>query len=246
MFVTLISVSNQQSYNFLSVANTALMFPLLFLLLTIMTHLPYSPRPERVLLRLLKRYFHSATYLLSQPARAQASQTSAWRKAFHRQEIASLPAKLNAWAGHAKPAVLGAASVQQLPALVASVKALSLRQQELQEARALPQSPLLRAALTADMEAWRQRMIEALQLLSADPTQGRTLVRNRLDERLAQLEKLIARALNENEGDGLSAADRENFYRLLGAYRGTSEALLDFAGLTSTVDWDPCYQERFA
>jgi uncharacterized membrane protein YccC len=243
MMLTLIAVSNEQSYNFLSVANTALMFPLLFLLLTIMTYLPYSPRPERALLRLLKRYFHSAAYLLSQPATAQATR---WRHAFHRQEITAVPAKLNAWAGHVDPAVLGAASVQQLPALLASLQALSLRQQELMEARALPQSSLLEAALTDDMQAWRRRVIDALERLADDPSQGRTLARAGLDQRLQQLEKKIAQTMNENPEQGLTAPERENFYRLLGAYRGTSEALLDFAGLAATVDWQPCYEERFA
>jgi hypothetical protein len=40
--------------------------------------------------------------------------------------------------------------------------------------------------------------------------------------------------------------DEQNFYRLLGAYRSTSEALLDFAQQAARVDWNPWYQERFA
>ena len=65
MFVTIASISNEQSYNFLSVANTALMFPLIFLLLAITAYIPCSPRPERAFVRLLGRYFRSSEYLMS-------------------------------------------------------------------------------------------------------------------------------------------------------------------------------------
>ena len=48
MFVIIISVSNEQSYSFLSVANTALMFSLIFLLLgAIIAYTPFRPGPER-------------------------------------------------------------------------------------------------------------------------------------------------------------------------------------------------------
>jgi uncharacterized membrane protein YccC len=247
MFVVIISVSNQQSYSFLSVANTALMFPLLFLLISIVAYIPYSSRPERALLQLLRRYFRSAEFLVSQSTTAgKKTALEARRDAFHRQELATLPAKLNAWAAHADPAALGAPSVQQLPALVNSLQALTYRLQELQEVRGLPQSALLAAALTENMRAWRQRIIEAFQHLSEDPSYRKTLLRARLDERLEQLEKHIEECLDKTDGSSVSHAEQQNFYRLLGAYRGTSEALLDFADRAANVDWEPWYEERFA
>ena len=45
MFVVIASISNEQSYNFLSVANTALMFPLIFLIFAITAYIPFSPTP---------------------------------------------------------------------------------------------------------------------------------------------------------------------------------------------------------
>ncbi len=44
----------------------------------------------------------------------------------------------------------------------------------------------------------------------------------------------------------MSVAEQENIYRLLGAYRGTSLALLDFANVAGNVDWTPWHEERFA
>ena len=246
MFVSLISVSNQQSYSFLGVANTALMFSLLFLLLNIVSYLPFSPRPERNILRLLKRYFRSANFLLSQPAGGSSSRFSVWREAYHRQEIATLPGKIATWGGQANPAFLGEATVQQLPAMISSMQALSFRQQELFEVRKLPQSPRLVAALEEDMQAWRQRVLGVLDELSRDPSHGRKLRRDGLDEKLARVEKRVKELLNESPGEELQPEYRGNFYRLLGAYRGSSEALLDFARLCDKVDWAPWFEERFA
>jgi uncharacterized membrane protein YccC len=246
MLLSLIAVSNQQSYSFLGVANNALMFSLLYLLVNIVSYLPYSPRPERNILRLLKRYFRSADFLLAQPAAGSSSGYAAWREAYHLQEIATLPGKIATWGGQANPAFLGDASVQQLPAMIASMQALSFRQQELFEVRKLPQSPQLVAALEEDMQAWRQRVLTALDLLSKDPSQGRKLRRVRLDEQLARIEKRVKELINESTGEELKPEYRGNFYRLLGAYRGSSEALLDFAQLCDKVDWTPWFEERFA
>jgi hypothetical protein len=246
MLVTLISVSNQQTYSFLSVANTALMWPLVLLLLSVISHLPYSPRPERVLLRLLTRYFCSAEFILSQSAGGSKSTLASRREDFHRQELASLPGKLNTWVAHADPQVLGSASVQQLPGLVNSLQALSYRLQELQEVRGLPQSTQLTNALKTDMLAWRERVLDIMQQLSRDPAYRKTLERDHLDNRLAGVESHIKQYLDGEAGTQLSSADEQNFYRLLGAYRGTSEALLDFAQQAAKVDWTPWYEERFA
>jgi uncharacterized membrane protein YccC len=246
MLVTLMSVSNQQTYNFLSVANTALMFPLLFLLLTVVSYLPYSPRPERALLRLLTRYFRSAEFLLSQPTGGDTTAAVSRREDFHRQELASLPGKLSAWVAHADPKVLGSESIEQLPALVSRLQALSYRLQELQEVRSLPQSAHLATALKTDMLAWRERVLDIMQQLPKDPAHRKRLERDHLDTLLTGLEKRIEQFFDGTAGRELSSADEQNFYRLLGAYRGTSEALLDFAQQAAKVDWNPWYQERFA
>jgi hypothetical protein len=60
------------------------------------------------------------------------------------------------------------------------------------------------------------------------------------------LEKRIAQCLDNNPRRELSSTEAQNFYRLLGAYRGTSEALLDFAQQAKRIDWTPWHEERFA
>jgi hypothetical protein len=96
------------------------------------------------------------------------------------------------------------------------------------------------------MQAWRQQVIEAFQYLSADPSYRKKRIRGRLNKKLAQFEEHIEAQLDGADGVSLSLADQENAYRLLGAYRGVSQALLDFAIVAGNVDWTPWYEERFA
>jgi hypothetical protein len=126
------------------------------------------------------------------------------------------------------------------------LQALSYRLQELQEVRSLPQSAHLSTALKTDMLAWRERVLDIMQQLSENPAYRERLERSRLDNILAGVESRIEQCLDGSANAKLSSEDEQNFYRLLGAYRGTSEALLDFDQQAAKVDWAPWYEERFA
>ena len=83
-------------------------------------------------------------------------------------------------------------------------------------------------------------------MLAADPSQSQRIGRERLKGRLDTVEKRITELLNDPDFETPGREKRGNFYRLLGAYRGSSEALLDFAERGAKVDWTPWYEERFA
>ncbi|MFC1773625.1 FUSC family protein [Pseudomonadota bacterium] len=250
MFVTIASISNEQSYNFLSVANTALMFPLIFLLLAVTAYIPWSPRPERAFVRLLGRYFRSSEYMMS-AVRWDQPQAATWRerweKAFHAREIATLPAKLGTWSPHLDNWVLSDASPEQVQALMTSLQSLTYRMQQLVEQGDSPQAPYLVQHLLEDFRAWRLGIQAVLQGLAQNPAgaEGDAL-RARLDSVLERLEDKIKTALNTTAEGQFSDQDAEEFYRLLGAYRGVSEALVDYADNADAIDWEPWREERFA
>lgn len=249
MFVTIISVSNQQTYSFLSVANTALMFPLGFLLLAITAHIPLSPQPERAFLRLLGRFFRSCEYLMS-TMRWDPSKTPTrrdrWKKALHAREVATLPRKLATWSSAIDTRRLRHTSSQQVLALIISLEGLSHRVHELVEARDTPQADFLVQELLDDIRAWRLRVQRAFQILLADPSAGRQRsFRNKLAEILSHLERRIEKTMNKAREEQVSEAHGENFYRLLGAFRGVSEALVDFAEHANEIDWVRLREARF-
>jgi len=249
MFVVVTSITNEQTYSFLTVANTALMFPLVFLLLAVSTYFPFDLRPKWALQRLLGRFFRSGEYLLStmrwDPQRSP-SRLDRWRKAYHARELASLPQKLSAWARFIDTKALPGTSAEQVQALVTSLQALTYRMQELLEARANPHAEFIIQELLQDIRAWRLRVQEAFGRLSRDPASGdNQRARAILEDILGRLEARVEETLNKASEEQLSAQDREHFYRLLGAFRGLSETLIGYVANAAAIDWVRWREARF-
>jgi hypothetical protein len=59
------------------------------------------------------------------------------------------------------------------------------------------------------------------------------------------MEQRIDATIEQADRETLSNEDGENFYRLLGAYRGVSEAAVAYAGNAATIDWAEWSEEKF-
>jgi uncharacterized membrane protein YccC len=249
MFVLVAGISNEQSYSFLSVANTALMFPLVFAILALTANVPFPARAEKVYLRLLGRFFRSASYLLTtMPWGITETPTrlARWRMAYHRREIAGLPQKLATWGKAVDAKTLAGTTPEQIQTLTTTLQALSYRLQELLDAREAPQAePVVRALLT-DVRAWRLRLLEVFDAWSRETTaEPAQRLREGLSSRLAQLEQRVAETMNRAAEGELDDADKERLYRLLGAYRGLSEAGLNHAIAAEGIPWGAWRESRF-
>ena len=249
MFVTLASISNEQTYSFLKIANNALMFAILFLILNITEHVPFSLRPERAFLRLRGRFFRSCKYLMSTMrlnSQRNVTRNERWKTAFHAREVSTLPRKLGAWVPRIDTKAMSGTSPQQVQAVVTSMQGLTYRMQELLEERGHPQAPFLVQELRADIEAWHLRVQENFQRLSEDlAVEENETFRSKLNGILNRLEKNITGTLEKTAQGKISDREGENFYRLLGALRGVSEALVDSVGSISMIDWAQWKEERF-
>jgi hypothetical protein len=69
--------------------------------------------------------------------------------------------------------------------------------------------------------------------------------RSRLDAMLERLERQSKKAVSEADPADLSTRENENSIRLLGAFRGVSEALLNFALQAGGIDWARLREARF-
>ena len=249
MFVSIASISNQQSYSFMVVATNVLMWSLVFLLLSVTAYFPITLHPEKSFLRLLGRYFRSCSYLLSDMHRdLQHDETGygRWRKAFHLSEISSLPVKLGAWARFLDFKLLPGTSSQQVQGIVTSLQELTGRIRELHEESSSRQTPLVAQELREEVLSWRISAQKVFVQLGCDPVSGeRETFRTRLDEIMGRLEARIKETLDQAAEGQLSAHDGENMYRLLGAYRGVSESMVRYAGNTGAIKWEPWREERF-
>jgi hypothetical protein len=249
IFVTMTGISNVQSYSFLSLANTALMFTLVFAILALAAYVPASPQPEKAFVRLLRRFFRSCEYLVStlgwDPAR-RPTRLERWRRSYHAAQIATLPQRISLWARSIDPELLAGTTPEQIQALTADIQALSYRMQETLEARAGVRRRLAGPAAQDEVDSWRAALREVFRRLSLDPDAAdHAGFRTRLDAKLERLEAHIEAALNQADATSIPPAEAELAYRLLGAHRGLSEAVIAFAKQTAGIDWARLREARF-
>jgi hypothetical protein len=247
LFVVVANVSNEQQYSFLAVANVVLAILVIFLILEVSAHIPFSPRPEKAFLRLLGRFFGSCERLLIEAdRRGDTAWLDRWRMKYHLLQVQSVPAKLGAWARFMDPKVL-ATDPETVGVLLATVQSLSRRMVDLQEQRRLPQAAFILNEMREDVHAWRDGVVRGLQRPSYHPaSEARSDLRATLDTLVDHLESRIMETVNKAHGIQIEEREEVNFYRLLGAYRSFSEALVDYSERSAVIDWTRWREERFA
>ena len=250
-FLVLISVQNEQSYNFAAYANSVAMIMLAVSLLVVMSYIPTSPRPEKVFLRLFARFFRHLDILLSRMAldwEEKAGMSDRLRVSFYRGDLMDLSQKLVAAGRQIDSRNFPDNSPQKVQVLVTSLTALAFRMKELVDSRESPQAARLVRELLDDLRAWRLAVQEQIRLWADDPQAAARQgvdVQDRLDQRLARLEARVEETFKKIGEGELDAKDYENFYRLLGNFRGLSEAGVAFVGVAKTVNWEQWREARF-
>jgi uncharacterized membrane protein YccC len=245
LLVLQMGVTNEQTYNFLDLANLAVVSLLIFSTVAVATYFPVSFRPEHVFRRLLGRFFRTCRYLCETLAWDPTPRPNLWRRlrrtaALH--DLARIPGKLVLWRSG-----LSQSSPEQAQALIDSLQALAYRIQDLVEARRLPLSPVLVRELTMPVRAWRLGLQDILRALSHQPEAAD------FDDYRAQLDAVMGRLEGQVEAAVAAAADEAsmsvpetgNSFRLLGAFRGVAEALVTFARQAKGIEWIQLREDRF-
>lgn len=102
--------------------------------------------------------------------------------------------------------------------------------------------------LQDDVRAWRLLIEKEFGLWAASPetaVESGADIPDRLAKRLAILETRIKETF-ALEGKGtLNSDDYENFYRLLGSYRGLSESGAKYIQIGGKIDWVHWQEGRF-
>jgi hypothetical protein len=161
-------------------------------------------------------------------------------------DLTRVPGKLATWGSVLPAAALSQCTAEQVQALIDSVQALAYRMQDLIEARATPQSQVLVLELLAEVRVWRVGLQDIFRNLSQHPEAANLAdFRSRLDAMLKRLEGQIEKAVAGANQASISTRETENSFRLLGAFRGVSEALVNFARQAGGIDWARLREARF-
>jgi hypothetical protein len=217
--------------------------------LAVATYFPVSFRAEHVFLRLLSRFFRACAYLASTLQWDPTNPPTRWqrfRRVLHLGDLARVPGKLAIWGSALPAAALGQSTTEEMRALVDDLQGLAYRMQDLIEIRATPQSQVLAHKLLSQVRAWRLGLQNIFCNLSQHPEAADFAdFRTRLDAMMERLEEQIERAVGDEDQADLSTREDENSIRLLGAFRGVSEALVNFARRSGGIDWARLREARF-
>ena len=247
--VNALPIENQQTYDFAMLANKGIFLIMLFLFLYALSHIIGAPRPEKKIVALLRRFFRSTEFLMSSVIResgGKVSQLERWKFAFYRHEMNSLPGKIRMWSKAIDQTRFSGNKPEQVHDLVTTLQGLMYRIENLLVTRATRQAETLAREMQQSVHAWRENIESLFIQWSTDPgSMPSTDLEQRLAVELSELEQRIDAAIEQADRENFSEEDGENFYRLLGAYRGVSEAAVAYAGIAVTIDWHDWKEEKF-
>jgi len=249
MFLNVIAVQNQQTYSFAGFANSVVMIALAVGIAIVIWYVPPSPRPEKIFLRLLTRFYRHSEFLMSRMA-LDWEQGMGWagrlKLKLYQNDLLELPQKLSVCGGQIDHRLFPANAPEQVQTMVNSLEALALRLKDLVDAREYPIASLLVRELLDDVRAWRMVIEGLLQNWSDNPAaEPDGDLQDRLTAKLKEMETRINRTLSLAEQEDLSEEDYKNFYRLIGSFRGLSESVVAHAKLAQSIDWAQWKEARF-
>ncbi|MGA9234581.1 MAG: FUSC family protein [Desulfobacterales bacterium] len=246
--LNILQIQNHQVYAFAAMANAVLFLVMAFMFLYVMSYILGSPRPEKAVLRLLDRFFRSAEFLMSRkaPEPGQVSGLDRWRIAFHQRQLRSLPAKLAAWGKAIDRKHFPENTPEQTQVLVTSIQALVYRLEQFLEAGVVLRAEPLSRELREGIMTWHVGLEAIFGRWARNPeAEPVAALRQRLKSGLIRLEAQIEEVVNQAEED-MTREEGENFFRMLGGYRGVSEAALAYAGAAQVINWSHWREERFS
>ena len=247
LLVLLLDVENVQTYDFIRVANWAFVFPLFFAAVVVASYWPFSFKPEHVVMRLLRRFFASGARLAAPPAPrgGWSGLIQRYRQAFDVHTVRTVPSWLAVWSRALPRDALGTTPPERLPELVAGLQLLADRLEDLGTVRGYPLDAVLVRELEAERDRWHGGLKKALQ--SAADSPGRADA-SALGAQLQALVERVEQRLEETltgPAAALPAEQCADMYRVLGAYRGVSVAVIDLARTASGIDWARLREARF-
>ena len=250
-FIVGISIQNEQTYSFASFANNTTMTILAMTLLVVTTYFLPSPRPEKLFLRMYRRFFRHAALLIStldQGEDRKRGLALRWKRVLYRNDLLQLPGKLAHCAEQIDYLAFPANTKAQVQAIVSGLYVLAFRIKDLIDARSnLPGNQAINTLLI-DFRAYNRDIESRFQHQADNPAQLITTgtdVRQTLATSLNKLETGVRELLIQSDKSKHTSAHYESLYRLLGIYRSLTEAQMSATELAAEINWAQWQEARF-
>ena len=234
-FAVCLIIDNQQSYSFSSYVNYVFMIMGGAAIAAGTKYmLQISTRPEKDYLRLRSRFFQRGKAVMARLGPGWDAGKQHWLLSGYLNDLLGLPPKLAMTAKFIDYRTFPENKPEQVQALTTNIEVIALKISMLVEARGSFQVEQLGRQLQADFRSWRTALEALFQRWAANPIAEPA---DDLQERLTTFETRIAQTFAAAGEGQVSDEAYENFYRLLGSYRGLSEAAVGYARLAHGFKW---------
>lgn len=249
--IKMISIQNEQTYNFISLVDTYILFVLALTLLFMLTYMMRSTRPEKAVIVLQRRFFRSAEFLTLQMLsgnKHNASLIERWKTDYYLYELQTLPTNIGKWGKAINHTLFPDNTPQQVQELVTSLQAIVYRIEQLHEVNIAGQVSLSTREIEKEIHLWLNGIASIFAMLSLNPTaESAADLRKRLAILLNRLDKRINDIIEQvSDAEVLREQEYKNLYLLLGGCRGVSEAVITFTDVAGTIDWGQWRDEVFS
>lgn len=203
------------------------------------------------MLRLIRRFFRRAEVmfdLLSPERRGRLGWLDRWRIVFYRGDMLEVPVKLLTWSRQLNSKAFPDNTPDEVQGLIMVLSTLAHRLTAVADTRDLDPPEKAVTELRDEMRDWRLRAVKSSRLWAQEPGRaadesGVLAERNLLGlQRLEQRMQAFVDGLAEGE---VTREQCRNLYRLLGSYRGLSEAAANYARQAETINWRAWQEARF-
>jgi hypothetical protein len=214
----------------------------------VFSYLLGSPRPEKVLLKLMNRYFKSAEFLLETAyTKNENSLIKKFKHSFYTYEMLTLPHKISAWAGAISPAEFPNNSAEHTTRLASQVTTLAYSLQEFYITSQNADTTILAHETQEELLKWKKGLQETFKAYQEDLGKVTSKeIEQSLNRHILSIEEYINKGLSKAKYAKISEKEKESVFKHLADFQGLSIALIAYAQTSETTNWKHWQEERFS
>jgi len=241
-------INNEQVYDFTTSVDMLILSLGAYISVYMFSYILGSPRPQRALLSLIRRYFKSATFLISEIQNNEnKGHWTKFKTAFYRYELRTLPLKIKAWSKAINHKHYLHNSIDEVDDLLVNIYSLTSSLEEWLIASHLSQTNLILTETREEFAKWHTGIEGVFNDYNNNLDCAlSTRMEDALKHHINTLESIINKHDTYIKQLDISAQEKENLYRLVGSYLGLSNSLISYAAATEQINWKHWEEEFFA
>jgi uncharacterized membrane protein YgaE (UPF0421/DUF939 family)/predicted Zn-dependent protease len=244
--IMILKVENHQVYSFISQASFTLSLLMTIAVPYFLSYFLGSPRPEKKLIYLVKNYFRAIESLVLDSKKKNAL-ISNIKSYFYKDDIEALPIYINRWSKNIDYKYYFKNTQNQVDNLISDMFSLNMHIKELNKVLEIKQSQEISKEIKDAITKWKKSLeMVCKHYVEELDTKLSISAQNNLDKYKQNIEISINNYLTVAKLSNMNEDEKNNFFRLIGAFQNVTIALITYAKSSQEINWKHWDEERFS